>query len=167
MDVLNAPGCYGSGIAYVQDDPDCTSCPFYDDCGRLARPRKDVLRAKFGFDAYHSKRKPEPESAGEAPAESPAQSSTPREPREPGALPKKAMDLVNKLQRGIRPKFVEIALRLASNGATKRDLRRAYEEELRYGVNSAYSHVAFCLAALAHLGWVRIEDDRFQKAEPA
>lgn len=44
-----APGCYGSALAFKEDAPLCSACPYADRCAPLHRANLSALRERFGI----------------------------------------------------------------------------------------------------------------------
>lgn len=156
----DAPGCFGSALAYKVDGVECASCPFAGKCGPVAEARLEALRAKLGITALrHSRRR----------------TVVTEEQHAAGAMiappPKKVVELLDKIERsGIRVgeafgrrqnpflhsfPFLRVAAHLLlriESGVTKENVRYALMKSLGWSEGTAAAHTTQAFQTFIALG---------------
>lgn len=161
-----APGCFGSALAFKEDDSVCQGCVFKAQCEPVHVEARVALRARLGIPSLQ-----EVKAAAAAPKAAFKDQSP-----EALALPKKVQELVDKLDRGgynvveslkrgenpfgASMPFMKIAAHLLlalapRNKSIDRDLlTTAFVSKLGWQENTAEAHARMAIQALTHIGAV-------------
>ena len=160
----DAPGCFGSYVVHNPKHQVCAACEWKKECGIIARTKKNKVRESLGLTKVRERKK----------------GTTPKaeKPRAEG-LSKKGAALIDSLTRnGLdasqlrtvlntdsqllkdkKPAYIDVVVdAMRSTGAiTKTDLRKVLIDKLKWGNNTAGSHVSIVVSAFKH--WDLIEED--------
>lgn len=165
-----APGCYGSALAFKEDDSVCMGCVFKAQCQPVHIEARAALRTRLGIVT--------PEEAKIAKAAAPAAPKAAFKDQSAAALalPKKVQELVDKLDRGgynvveslkngqnpfgAALPYMKIAahllIALAPRGKSidRQLLTTAFVSKLGWQENTSEAHARMAIQALTHIGAV-------------
>lgn len=154
-EVAHAPGCFGSALAFKEEDPQCQSCMFASDCKPRSQARLAALRAQYGI------AEPKPKVARPAIKIASGETLT---------VPVKVAELIGRIERaGVsvteafaqgRNPFVStpLFLRLFSHlllrlpSVTRPMLTTAFQTKLEWTPQTAASHTSLAVQTFLALG---------------
>lgn len=157
----NAPGCFGSALAFKSDNAICRRCPFAPSCEPLHAENLILLRAKLGIKVRNS-------------------THVKNKERGVDSLPKKTQELVNKiealnvkivsaLESGVNPfppslNFMRIVAHLLIKlGFVDRNLlSMSFATKLNWAPVTAEAHARMAIQALIHIGVVDETEGKVQ-----
>lgn len=159
-----APGCFGSAIAFKEEDVICRGCSLVEQCRPAHLHAKALLQERLGI------------SPAERPAPKKAASPAPVDPTTL-TLPQKTRELLDRLDRGhyaINEKlgcgenpfsdampFMRVACHVLlhiSRPVNRELLAAAFVKKLGWQQNTADAHARLAIQALTHVGAVENRD---------
>lgn len=178
MNEIAKPGCYSSPLCFDATTTPCSVCNWRHDCGPASIKVSDQLRERFGIDKVGARKA--------APARKPimvAPATVKPVTIVDGSLPKKAMDLIQSMQRmGVDladavknnrnpfltrpPAYMRtLVARLLDGGFTRREAKDLLMKVHGWTEPTASSHMSFAVAAMISLGVAKEEDGCIVKKE--
>jgi hypothetical protein len=161
-----SPGCFGSALAFKEDDVACRSCKFAGECKPMHLSAQKALRERYGIQTTQEviadeKAKRSEEKAARAAAIDPAALTLPKKVQELILrLDRGNYDIVRKLQNGENPfgasmKFMALVahLLLRLPQVDKGLITTAFWQE-----NTAEAHARMAIQALEHVGAIDNRD---------
>lgn len=164
----DAPGCYGSALAYRPNGVECPTCQFAEMCRPIAEACLATLRAKLGIAASTAPKR------RFTPAEQPAEGAG----TVIAQVPKKVANLMQRIEeRGIRVgealarrenpfpadmKFLLVTAHLllrSQNGLSRTGLHHALRRTLGWSESTATSHVTQAFQLFIALGVAEVRNE--------
>lgn len=162
-----APGCFGSALAFKEDDSVCMGCVFKAECQPIHLEARAALRARLGIKLPEEIKAARPAKPKvEFLDQSEAALALPVKVQElVDKLDRGGYDVVNKLQAGENPfgaslKFMKVAAHLllgfakANRPLDAEVLTTAFVKTLGWQESTAQAHTRMAIQALTHIGAV-------------
>lgn len=168
-----SPGCFGSAIAFKEDDVVCSACQFAGQCKPVHLATLQAMREKFGIKTTQQltdervQARVEAKAAKQAPPTDPTLMTVPKKVRELlERLDRGKYDVVAKLKKGENPfgsaiPYMMLACHLLLNFNTPVDkdfLSTAFVRKLGWQKGTADAHARMAIQALTHVGAVENRD---------